>query len=75
MSKMVKNVLGNDEIRHYPVEECIAFRKTKEPYGGLSNMAPKYPIVICGVKVLTSEALYQACRFPGLPEIQQMIIE
>ena len=72
---MVKNVPGNEEIRHYPVEECIAFRKTTEPYGGLSNMAPKYPITICGVKVLTSEALYQACRFPGMPEIQRIIIE
>ena len=72
---MVKCVPGNDEIRHYPVAECIAFRKTTEPYGGLSNMAPKYPIVICGVKVLTSEALYQACRFPEMPEIQKMIIE
>lgn len=72
---MVKNVPGNEEIRHYPVKECIAFRKTTEPYGGLSNMAPKYPIIICGVKVLTSEALYQACRFPGMPEIQRIIIE
>lgn len=57
------------------LNECIAFRKTNEEFGGFSNMAGGYPIYIEGIKILTSEALYQACRFPEYPEIQRMIIE
>jgi ribA/ribD-fused uncharacterized protein len=29
---------------------------------------------INGIRILTSEALYQACRFPHLPEVQKLII-
>ena len=38
-------------------------------------MASGFPIRINGVRVLTSEALYQACRFPHRPEVQRLIIE
>ena len=65
---------GIEQIRTYPVEACIAFRKTSEAFGGLSNMAPSYIIRLNGLEILTSEALYQACRYPGHPEIQQQII-
>lgn len=58
----------------YLLEECVTFRKTREEYGGLSNMASGYPIYIGKKKILTSEALYQACRFPDHPEIQEEII-
>ena len=44
----------------YLLEECVTFRKTREEYGGLSNMASGYPIYIGKKKILTSEALYQA---------------
>lgn len=37
-------------------------------------MASGFPLRINGVRVLTSEALYQACRFPHLPEVQKEII-
>ncbi|ROZ69463.1 NADAR family protein [Ramlibacter sp. WS9] len=43
-------------------------------FGGLSNMAAGYPLHVNGVRILTSEALYQACRFPHLPEVQALII-
>ncbi|NLM00402.1 MAG: NADAR family protein [Treponema sp.] len=48
---------------------------TKELYGGLSNMASGFPLKVNGVEILTSEALYQACRFPHLPEVQEKIIK
>ncbi|WP_457383848.1 NADAR family protein [Pseudomonas sp. TE6349] len=48
--------------------------KTKEAFGGLSNMASGYPLQINGIRILTTEALYQACRFPHMPEIQREII-
>ncbi len=59
----------------YKVSEVISFKKTNEAFGGLSNMAAGFPIVINNIGILTSEALYQACRFPHLPEIQKKIIE
>jgi len=59
----------------YKVSEVISFRKTKEVFGGLSNMAAGFPLIINDSRILTSEALYQACRFPHLPEIQKKIIE
>ena len=49
--------------------------KTKEAFGGLSNMAGGFPLQVNGLRILTSEALYQACRFPHLPEVQRLIIE
>ena len=54
--------------------ECAVFRKTTERYGGLSNMAPGFPLVVNGHKIRTAEALYQACRFPNNPEIQSSVI-
>ena len=58
----------------YRRSECATFRKTSERFGGLSNMAPGFPIVVNNVQIRTSEALYQACRFPHYPEIQSIII-
>jgi len=37
-------------------------------------MAGGYPIHVNGVRILTSEALYQVCRFPHLPDVQKLII-
>lgn len=62
------------EHKIYNANECCVFRKTKELYGGLSNMASGFPLKVNGVHILTSEAIYQACRFPHLPDIQEKII-
>ncbi|HGN6580301.1 NADAR family protein [Bacillus cereus] len=51
------------------------FRKTKEEYGGLSNMAAGFPIELNGARILSSEALYQAMRFPNHPDYQKEIIQ
>lgn len=61
-------------LRTYLREESVVFLKTKEEWGGLSNMAGGYSLRVNGVRILTSEALYQACRFPHDPEIQKLII-
>lgn len=63
------------ESRTYISSECIVFHKTKELFGGLSNMAAGYYLKINGTRILTSEALYQACRFPHRPDIQRLIIQ
>lgn len=61
--------------RLYHSQEIASFRKTNEKYGGLSNMAAGYPLVINNIHILTSEALYQACRFPHMPEVQAKILQ
>lgn len=62
------------QIRTYQASDCVIFKKTSGRFGGLSNMAPGFPLVVNGVPIRTSEALYQACRFPHMPEVQRRII-
>lgn len=64
----------NDLFRTYSRMDVVVFYKTKESFGGLSNMASGYPLNIHGVRIPTSEALYQACRYPHLPDVQKEII-
>ena len=58
----------------YSRAKCAVFLKTKEQWGELSNMAGGMPLSVCGAAIKTSEALYQACRFPDLPDLQARII-
>lgn len=74
LSKIVVYVRMNSQIRRYKKPECVVFKSTKGKFGGLSNMAPGYPIVIGDHMIPTVEALYQALRFPDSPEIQKHII-
>ncbi len=67
--------LDSKEIRVYKKEDSCVFKKNSEEFGGLSNMATGFPLLVNGIKIRTAEALYQACRFPHLPDIQQKIIE
>lgn len=67
--------MSHVEFREYDRDQVVSFRKTTEDFGGLSNMAPGYPIHVLGLRIRTSEALYQACRFPHLPQVQRMILE
>lgn len=62
------------QLRTYVSADCIVFKRTNEQYGGLSNMAPGFPLCVNGVSIRTSEALYQACRFPHMPELQRLIL-
>ncbi|MER8694597.1 NADAR family protein [Mesorhizobium opportunistum] len=62
------------EMRTYQRAQAVVFRKTNERFGGLSNMAPGYPLEINGTRIHTAEALYQASRFPHLPDVQHLII-
>jgi type I restriction enzyme S subunit len=62
------------QSRIYRRSECITFLKTTEQFGGLSNMAGGYPLLVNNISVFTSEALYQACRFPHKSDLQKLII-
>ena len=63
------------QVRKYDPATSVVFLKTKERFGGLSNMAPGFPLTVNGVRIRTSEALYQACRFPHMPDVQRKIID
>lgn len=67
------SIYGND-LRKYDRATSVSFRKTSEEFGGLSNMAPGFSITVNNHTFLTSEALYQCCRFPNHPHIQKQIM-
>lgn len=64
-----------EKVRYYKKDDVILFRKTKEKFGSLSNMASGFPVTINGVKIRTIEHLYQASRFPYDILIQEKIIK
>ena len=66
--------MNGTQIRTYQAQDIVRFRKTADQFGGLSNMAPGFPIVVLEHSIRTSEALYQACRFPHMPDVQKMIL-
>ncbi len=61
--------------RTYIRKDVIVFKSTKANFGGLSNMAAGYSLRVNDIIIPSAEALYQACRFPLFPSIQQEIIE
>jgi type I restriction enzyme, S subunit len=56
-------------------ENCVVFFKVNEEWGGLSNMNNDFPLRVNGLRIGSSEALYQACRFPHRPDWQQEILD
>ncbi|MEY3175882.1 MAG: hypothetical protein RLZZ436_3796 [Planctomycetota bacterium] len=61
-------------VRNWKLTESAWFRRTKDPLGDLSNFAVGMPIRIRGFEVRSSEHLYQAMRFPHLPDVQFQIL-
>lgn len=62
------------ELKVYHRPMCAVFHKTSADFGGLSNMAGGYPLTVDSMPIRTSEALYQACRYPHHPDIQREIL-
>lgn len=56
-------------------KELAIFKKTHEQWGGYSNMASGYPLIINDIQIRSSEALYQALKYTNYPEIQLKILE
>lgn len=72
---MNQRLIGGVAERIYIPDDCVVFRKTSGEFGGLSNMAPGFPLEVNGIAMRTSEVLYQAFRFPHLPEVQRMLFD
>lgn len=64
----------SDQLRTYDRSDSVVFLKTKEAFGGLSNMAGGFPLRVNGIRIFNSEVLYQACRFPHLPDVQKLVL-
>jgi len=74
MPSTISHSETSDQFRIYLRTEAVVVYKTKDDFGGLSNMASGFPLLVNGVRILTTEALYQSCRFPHLTEVQREII-
>ncbi|PTX52650.1 type I restriction enzyme S subunit/hypothetical protein [Gemmobacter caeni] len=62
------------QFRSYAASEAAAFHRVRDRFGAFSNMAAGYPVRFGGVEAPSSEALYQALRFPDLPGFQGEIL-
>lgn len=60
--------------RTYSRADAVVVFRTRDAFGELSNMASGFPLRVNRTRILSTEALYQACRFPHLPEVQREII-
>lgn len=74
MTPLPSEQRDGSKSRTYDRYKSVVFLKTKERWGGLSNMSGEFPLRVNDVRIRTSEALYQACRFPHLPDVQKLII-
>ncbi|TKC12800.1 NADAR family protein [Pedobacter polaris] len=70
----MKYIIKDTDLRVYKLSESCIFKKNNERHGQLSNMASGFPIKVNNVSIKTTEALYQACRFPHRPDIQAKLI-
>jgi ribA/ribD-fused uncharacterized protein len=61
------------KTRTYSTNDVVSFRTTTSSFGALSNMAMGYSLNIHSVIIPSSEHLYQACKFPLFPELQEQI--
>lgn len=59
----------------YNCRDSVVFFKTKEKYGWLSNMSPRYKPVVNGYTFYTLEHLYQILRFSNQPLIQELLFD
>ena len=57
----------------YLPNQFAAFRRNKDEFGDLSNMASGMPITVDQLTFQSSEGLYQALKFPDFPNVQQQI--
>lgn len=62
------------ETRVYETAKSAVFYRVRERHGDLSNMASGLPIHVNGTRWGSSEALYQALRFPQHPDTQEAVL-
>jgi ribA/ribD-fused uncharacterized protein len=61
-----------DMTTYYAVQ-CAVFFRSRERHGAWSNMTSGYPIMVNNMGWTSSEALYQACRYPHNVRAQEAV--
>ena len=69
------SVTIDTSVETYSRTKSVVFFKTDGTYGGLSNMCGGFPLSVNGIEIRNSESLYQSCRFPDHPEVQNLILD
>ena len=59
----------------WQTHRAACFRRTTDPFGGFSNMSKAFPLSIYGIRIRSSEHIYQAMRFTDEPEVQQLVLD
>jgi len=57
----------------WPLTRVCTFRKPADEFGGFSNMSKSFPLRVFGLRIRSSEHLYQMMRFTSEPEIQELV--
>lgn len=68
------NINNMGSVRRYNRKFSVTFAKTTAKYGVFSNMVSGMSLYVNDINIPSTEALYQACKFPLNPEIQELII-
>jgi ribA/ribD-fused uncharacterized protein len=61
-------------IKTNKISDCVVFSKTKESFGGFSNMSPEFPITVGSLEFPTSEHFYQSMKYVDQPRVQREIL-
>ena len=61
--------------RDWNLNRAAWFLRPVDQFGGFSNMSKSFPLSIFGIRVRSSEHLYQAMRYTEEPEIQREVIQ
>ena len=56
-------------------ETTAVIYKVDGEYGDLSNLSNGFPLTVAGIDLKSSEALYQACKYPHKAEWQREILD
>lgn len=66
--------MADPGMRKYTLSEVAGFRTTRDAFGAFHNPCAGFPILVEGIEIGSTEAYYQALRFPDAPDIQREIL-
>ena len=58
----------------YSRASCAVFFRTRKQWGELANPHNDFPLALRDEKILSTEHLYQALRFPDHPDVQRIVM-
>lgn len=63
------------EHETYDLSKVASFRRPKDEFGGVSNMSQAFSRRVFGLRIRSSEHLYQAARFSERPDVQAAMLK